>query len=227
MALSPAGGPGSSTRTGGIAGMAFGVGTIVFLGLLLSNAPVLTDSMADIREYFDDKSSYYFIVQFFGGLIFVFAYLIFASALRSVLASADGDAGMWARASFGGAVAGVTMAGVGTLFWSALALDGAEGFSDGLVQALMNLDALVYGVMAPLGFALFLVGASVVIYRSGALRRWLAWLGFGAAALLIVGGLWVLDGDPESPLGLLGLLGFLVFLIWSATAGWFMYKSEA
>lgn len=211
-------------RIGGIAGIVFGLGMGVFF-VLSADAPTLNDPIGDIRDYFADATTY-FILAWFSALFFVLAFLLFASALRSILAGNDGDAGMWARASFAGAVATVAIGGVATVFWSALALNGADDFSDEIVRALMSLDALAYGTIMPWGLALFLTGASVVILRTGALWRWLGWFGLAIALVMLIGMFWVIDGDPEGPLSVLVWIGISAMLLWSLLTGVAMIRTE-
>ncbi len=216
---------GSWRRTGGIAGIVFGVAYIVLVLILVGSSPTLGDPIADIRDYFTNDANTYFALNWFLALLLIFGFLPFASALRSMLATSDVDAGMWARVSFGGAVATVAVVGVGSLFWSALALNGPEEYSDGAVQALMSLDALTFGAVAPWGFALFLTGASVVILRTGMLWKWLGWLGVVASVLLVIGTWWVVDGDPEGAVATLSLIGVILTFAWSAIAGYGMLST--
>jgi len=222
---------GSTTRLswrqiGGIAGIVFGLGSAIGLVLLTGGGPALGDPMADIRDYFADDANTYFVLQWFLALFFVAAFLLFASALRSVLAERDRDSGMWARASFAGAVAAVAIAGGGTVFWSALALNGPDAFSDSTVEALMRLDAVTFGAVVPWGFVVFLAGASVVILRSSVLWQWLGWLGLAAALAMVIGLFWVIDGDVEGPLAIVTLIGVFVLFLWSLLAGVAMIRLE-
>jgi hypothetical protein len=213
-------------RIGGVAGIVFGLGTAVLLSALFAGAPTIEDPVREIRSYFADDASTYFVLTWFVALLFVGVFLLFASALRSVLASEDIDAGVWSRASFAGAVATVAVAGAGTAFWSALALNGPEAFSDSTVLALMSLDAVLFGSIMPWGLAVFLTGASVVILRSGVLWKGLGWLGLGAALVMVISVFWVLDGDIDGPLASVGLVGVFAMFLWALLTGIAMIRME-
>lgn len=212
--------------SGGIAGIVFAVGAMVVVAFLFGAGPRLDDSMGTIRDYFDNDAPAHFIFLWIGTLVYVFAFLPFASALRSLFAADDVDAGIWSRLAFVGAVLAVALAGVGTIFWSALALNGSGAFDDGVVLVLMNAHLITFDAIAPWGFALFLVGGSVVILRTGVMWKWLGWLGLGATATMLVGTFWVLDGDPYGPLAIVGFIGFVGALLWSLLAGYALMGSE-
>jgi hypothetical protein len=212
--------------SGGIAGIVFAVGAMVVAVFLFGAGPKLDDSMTTIRDYFTNDAPAHFIFVWIGTLVYVFGLLPFASSLRSLFSADDVDAGVWSRLSFVGAVLAVALAGVGTLFWSMLALDGGGDVPDGVVLALMNGHLLVFGAIVPWGFALFAIGASAVVLRTGILWRWLGWLGLGAATLMLLGTFWVLDGDPEGPLGIVGYIGFFATLLWSLLAGYALMSTE-
>ncbi len=81
-------------RIGGVAGIVFGLGMGVGVTVLLGSAPDINDSIGDIRAYFTDDATTFLITSWFIAFFLVGAFLLFASALRSVLAGSDSDAGM-------------------------------------------------------------------------------------------------------------------------------------
>ena len=214
----------SSRRIGGIAGIVFGLGAFLALMLLGGDQPLASDPIGDIRSFAIDNDTEVFLFNWSMGALFVFAFLIFASALRSVLAPADDESGMWSRASFAGAVATVAVVGAGAAFTSALVLN-VDDYSDSTLRALMNLDVTLYTTIMPWGLALFLTGASIVILRSGVLWKWLGWLGLVAALVMVIGTFWVIDGDEEGFLGILVWIGITATLLWSLLSGVAMIRS--
>jgi hypothetical protein len=213
-----------SKQIGGIAGAVFAIGVLVFSLALVGDAPAPTDSTSDIREYFDDNGNRVLLSYWFTALLFFGAFLTFASALRSALASSAEDA-LWGTVALSAAVVTAALAGGGLFAWGALALDGTDGYSDSMVQLLMDIDALVYGSTLPVTLAVFLVAGSIPAFRRGALWTWLGWLGLLGAAALAIGPLWVLDGDPEGALGILvWLAGLMGALLWILLASIGMYR---
>lgn len=205
-----------SSQIGGIAGAVFAIGVIIFSLALIGDSPTLTDSTDDIREYFDDNGDRVLISYWLTALLFVGAFLTFAVSMRATLASSAEDE-PWGTLAVSAAVVTTAVAGGGMFAWGALALNGTDAYSDSTVQLLMDIDGLVYTSVVPVGMAVFLVAGSITAFRRGALWTWLGWLGLLAAVSLIVGALWVLDGDPESALGILvwlaGLLGALLWIL--------------
>ncbi len=215
----------ASVRFGGVAGIVFAVGMVVIGFAVYFTQPVFTDSVAEIREHFADNETTREVADWAAAFLFVFGFLIFASALRSAL-RADDREGTWSRVSFAGAIASVAVAGSG-VFLGTFTLGEMDELSDSVVQAFMRADALVYGVLLPWGFALFLTGASFAMLRSRMFAQWLAWFGLGTAAALAVGALWPIDGDPEGALAIIGIIGFLAALLWVVLAGIRMARTES
>ena len=58
------------------------------------------------------------------------------------------------------------------------------------------------------------LSASIVIWRTGALWRWLGALGFAFAVVAVISSLAVLNRDPMSALGLLGMIAFVALGVW-------------
>lgn len=207
----------ASSSIGGIAGIVFAVGMLVLGFTVYFTQPTFTDSTAEIREHFADNATTRAIADWVAALLFLGGFMLFASALRSALRHSDQD-GTWSRFSFAGAVLSTAVAGSG-VFVATFTLEGMDELSDGVVQAFVRADALVYGVLLPLGLAVFLTGACVVMLRGGMFATWLAWLGFAAAATMVIGALWPVDGDPEGALAIVSIVGFLATLLWVVFAG--------
>lgn len=215
----------STLRIGGIAGIVFAVGFVVLGFTVYFDQPNFTDSIADIRDYFADNATARATTDWFSALLFVGGFLLFASALRSALQRSDQE-GTWSRLSFAGAVASVAIAGSG-VFVSTFTLDGMDQLSDGAVAAFVRADAVIYGAILPWGFAVFLVGASVVMLRGSMFARWFAWFGFATAAANAVGVLWPVDGDPEGALAIVGMVGFMAAMVWILFVASTMARTKA
>ncbi len=198
--------------------MVFAVGMTVLGFLVWFDQPLYTDSIAEIREYFADNETTINVANWLAAVFFVGGFLLFASALRAVLRRDDDDDGVWSRASFAGAVASVGVAGAG-VFLSAFTLGGMEDLSDGVVQAFVRADSILYSTILPFGLALFVIGASVVMLRGSTFPTWFGWLGMAAAAAMVVGALWPVDGDPEGALAIVGMIGLLAGFVWILLGG--------
>ncbi len=212
----------------GWSGIAFVV--LLVSGLAIAaNGPVLEDSGADVREWFEDNEGLVAWTTWSGGLGFALFFLLFASGLRSLLGPADArNEGVWSRLSFAGAVAFVAIGVVGSAFWAVLGQEDVLSVaSDETVKTLAAFDVLIFGAILPWGIAVFLIGASVVILQSGVMAKWLGWLGLVITLLIVIGTLWPFTGDDEGFLAILTFIGLLGFLIWSLGASIEMIRSDS
>lgn len=97
---------------------------------------------------------------------------------------------------------------------------------DDTLRALSGLDTVLFFQIMNWPGAIFLVGASVVIIRSGLMPHWLGFLGCAIAAAGVVSGLWIFSGDPGGALGGgLGTVSFLGTQIWVLVTALLMIRS--
>jgi len=210
----------------GWSGVAFVVTFLVMVVFAGGSGPVLADSAADVREFFEDEEAAVALSTWGAALAFLLFFLLFASGLRSLLGPADApNEGVWSRLSFAGAVA---IGGAGSAFWAVLGQeDVLAAASDETVKTLAAFDSVVFTAILPWGMAVFLLGASVVILQSEVMAKWLGWLGLLVTLLFVIGTLWPFTGDDESFLGLLVFIGFIGFLIWTLGAAISMIRSDS
>jgi hypothetical protein len=177
------------TPTAGIlAAITFVVGVV-----MASNSPDSNDNNAQITSWYADHGHRVtvivgaFVLAFFGLFL-----LWFAAGLRQRLRLAEGPEGRLANVALGGAVLCVGLIWVGGALLAAI----PAGQELGDANALTVSDVarfvpsagfgaiLIYGMFG----AIALIDAtSVVIWRTGVLPRWLAWLGFVVGVLLLFG----------------------------------------
>jgi hypothetical protein len=177
------------TPTAGIiAAITFIVGV-----LMVSNSPDSDDNNAQIISWYADHGHRVTVIV--GAFILAFCGLFllwFAAGLRQRLRAAEGPEGRLSNVALGGAVLCIGM------FWAGSSLLAAipAGESLGGASALTVSDVGRYlpqaGFGAILLFSMFgaiaLIDAtSVVIWRTGVLPRWLAWLGFICGVVLLFG----------------------------------------
>ena len=120
-----------------------------------------------------------------GGL----AFLGFVTGLRSVLRRAEGDPGTLSNLVFG---AGVVFTAVWSVSAAAIAsVAYAVEFSDArvsnpdLVTVLPSLGGLLLLLGGGFAGILLLAATSILVFRTGVLPRWLAWLGIVVAVSLV------------------------------------------
>jgi hypothetical protein len=167
-------------------------------GVILSSAsPDSKDSDAKVLAWY--ASHGHRLANIIGAYLLAFCGLFllwFVSGLRQRLRAAEGPGGRLANVALGGGVLLVGLLWVGAA--ALVAISGAESF--GGSPALKSADLARFlpqiGFPAILVFAMFgaiaLIDAtSIVILRTGVLPRWLAWLGFVCAVVLLFGALFI------------------------------------
>jgi hypothetical protein len=209
----------------GAAGIAYAVIFFASAVGIASGAPVFTDGADELRTWFGDNQG---AVAFFTWLMPLTSgplFLLFAAGLRKHLEGVDPSGGMLMRISYSGAVAGFAFSLVGLGFWGAMTLDPVlDSASDGLLVTLSALDSIVFFVVGPWAFSLFIVAASVVMLLSRAMPVWLGAAGCLFGVLNLLGGLWIFDGDPSGGISVLSFVGFFGGLLWTAATAVFMIR---
>ncbi len=199
----------------GWSGLAF---VIVFLvsELPLADTPALDAPAADIRQWFEANATQIAVTMWGVALAVGLLFLLFASGLRSVLAPEDEDyGGIFVRLSFAAAVTLVAINAAKSGFWLVLSHNSVRSSaSDELVTALAAFETVLLTTAVAWGVAVFLLGASTVMLRSGVFARWLGWLGVSSAILLVSGSLWPVTDNEQGLLGFLVLIGFVGWLAW-------------
>ena len=170
---------------------------IVFVVLMLVGAAFVGDvpkgdaSAQEIASYLTDSGNH--TRNIIGAYLWVLgglAFLGFVTGLRSVLRRAEGDPGTLSNLVFG---AGVVFTAVWSVSAAAIAsVAYAVEFSDArvtnpdLVTVLPSLGGLLLLLGGGFAGILLLAATSILIFRTGVLPRWLAWLGIPVAIALVV-----------------------------------------
>lgn len=169
---------------------------IVFVVLMLVGAAFVGDvpkgdaSAQEIASYLTDSGNH--TRNIIGAYLWVLgglAFLGFVTGLRSVLRRAEGDPGTLSNLVFG---AGVVFTAVWSVSAAAIAsVAYAVEFSDArvsnpdLVTVLPSLGGLLLLLGGGFAGILLLAATSILIFRTGVLPRWLAWLGIVVAVSLV------------------------------------------
>ena len=169
---------------------------IVFVVLMLVGAAFVLDvpkgdaSAQEIASYLTDSGNH--TRNIIGAYLWVLgglAFLGFVTGLRSVLRRAEGDPGTLSNLVFG---AGVVFTAVWSVSAAAIAsVAYAVEFSDArvsnpdLVTVLPSLGWLLLLLGGGFAGILLLAATSILIFRTGVLPRWLAWLGIVVAVSLV------------------------------------------
>lgn len=201
-------------RVGGVAGILFLI--MFFAGFVLQGeAPTFDEPVDEIRDWFTDNGEQYLVGDYLIGLAFVVFFIPFVASLRGLLAAAEGGAAVWSRVAFAGGLLFLIFGATASVFWGALAygFGVAENADDETIRTLMYLDVAGFATL-PLAFVPFVLGASLVILRTGVLWRWLSLIALIAAVFSIIAGASTLTSDPDGALGGIGFIGFIGLPIW-------------
>ncbi len=174
------------------AGVVFAVAFVA--GMLATSADVMgDDSDAEILEWWSDSGNQTRLL--IGGYLLALAGVAFVflmAHIRGRIATAEGTAGNLASVAFGGALLFVGLLLAGMVFWISPA--GAEKLGDTPLpqdpDILRQLPQAGYGIVLIGGAwsaALAIAATSWAVLRTGVFARWLAWLGFVCALVLLFG----------------------------------------
>jgi hypothetical protein len=207
---------GSWWRLGGMLGIAF---VVVWVLKMVGTGvtPPYDDPIGEIREYWENDGRRYLVVQYFGLLAMVIFLLPYMVALTTLLGRAEKGARLWSNVSLAGGVCFVAITIAINSIWTALAL-GAGAISDDGMRTLMYLDAAAFYI-GVFPFAVFVAAGSLVIVATGAVRRWIGYVGLVDGIALFLAPLVVLEDHSESLLGILSFVAIVVGAAWVVVTG--------
>jgi hypothetical protein len=172
------------------------LGGIIFVVLMVAGSFLVADvpdadaPEQEIADYLGDEDNHTRnIIGAYMWTVGGLAFLWFLTHLRSVLRGAEGGTGALSNLAFGAGVAFTAVWMTSAAGYAAVAF--AIELRDALVSDpdVVRVLPAMAGLLLLLGggFAgiLLLLAASVVIYQTGVLPRWLAWLGIVAAIALL------------------------------------------
>jgi hypothetical protein len=199
-------------RYGAATGILFVV--LVVIAFLVQPTPPDSDaSPTEVLGYFNDhRDAVHVVLVIFAAAGFFFIWFI--GTLRNALAAAEGAMGRLATTAYGAGLVSAAALIVAFGLLATAALHPAENGAE-VTRALNDAGAMVLAMSAPAA-AVFFVGNSLSILRTGLLPAWLAWLGLAAALFNALGIAAVFtDKGVFAPDGLLGFfVGFVLFLLW-------------
>jgi hypothetical protein len=168
---------------------AFFVALWVTAFLILGETVESSDSDADILAYFGDTGhrtrEFIALVLLLAASLF---FIVFVSALRGRLEYGEGGAGVWTMAAFGAGL-------VSTALWTVAAILYVLRSRQTYTKGGFQLDPDTFRLLNDAGFlawssagtimSVLVLATSVLGIRAGVVPRWLSWLGFAVALLLL------------------------------------------
>jgi hypothetical protein len=186
-------------RWAGLAGIAY---VLLYVGAFALGIEVGQSDREILEYYADSGNRTKEVVAFFVLSGAALAFVLFASALRSLIAAAEGPPVTLAAIAWAGATAyaALMLAGNAVSRATAFAAMDTDVFElDVNSRRLLEDAGLLLLASGAIAAILFVVVASIAAVRYGILPRWLGWAGFAVAAVL--------------PLAI-GFIGFLALFLW-------------
>lgn len=150
-------------------------------------APEFVDEPAKIAAFYGDNSETVLTANamyLLGGTLMI----VFAGALRSILAEAEGNDGLLSGLAFGGMLAGaaVTLAGTALDTAGALRVDEQGSIAPDTAAVLADGHNVMFGMAAPMGFGVAVLATAAIASRTSILPTWLTGLSTGLGIALLV-----------------------------------------
>ena len=184
-----------------------------FLG---GQPPKPNDPIAKITTFIVDHRRKLQATAYLGGIGTIF-FFWFLGSFRDVLAKAEGGTGRLTSILFS---SGVIIVGIATLSLGMLATMAFKPAitGDGGVRVLFDLGNMSFA-MVQFPMVAFLLAASILMIRTGAISRRLGWLGLlNAVIQLIVAGALFPDHGALAAGGAFNTAGFFLFFLWMLAA---------
>lgn len=208
----------AGVMTGGrwiaFAGFAYVVAWLIGLAIGMgTSAPAPTDSVSTIGAYFSSHGEAAMIQAYLLDGIAGVSLIVFAAALRSALRRFEGESATVSSILFGTGVAAGTISLLQGLFTQVLADHVAAIGNPATIRTLydLNTEGDTYKLLA---LGVFLGAAAILVFRTGALPRWLGWVGAVLAPALVVAG-WNFALSTAAQFAAYAVL-LLVLLVWMA-----------
>ncbi|RPI49272.1 MAG: DUF4386 family protein [Acidobacteria bacterium] len=200
-------------RISGVAGLLFVIISFVASAINVQPPPYTQDSAA-IAAWFAENSQQYRVGHFVAGLAFLLFYVPFFAGFCEQLRAAEGTPAIWSRVTWGGAMlspAAGTAAGA-FIVGAALLGGNVSGEAAALALAGQFYAFVVSGALA----GIVMLGASVVILRTGVFSSWLGWAGVLTGMTAIVGSAALVENDPAGPFASINGFAWLAYFLWLA-----------
>lgn len=203
-------------KVGGIAGLLFAAGVLLQNGYLLQGNPLPDASLDDVRAFYAASAGRIEVAVGWVALNVLFL-LTFGAAMTERLVRSPRTS-LWGRLAFGAVVLLAAAFSVTTALQGALVSSIARTESMDLLRAFWDLHSTAFA-MSGIALSAVLLGLSVGTLSApehALVPRWVAYLGLGgSASLLVAGGLSVssVSGGPGIFFQLGGFATWLVWLI--------------
>jgi hypothetical protein len=200
-------------RISGIAGLLFVVLSFVAAATNVQ-PPAFDQDRAIFAAWFAAHGQRFRLGHFLAGLAFLLFYFPFFAGFCERLRQAEGSPAIWSRVAWAGAImspaAGTT---AGSFIIGVALLGGSVSPEVAAFGAAANFYAyVVSGALS----GVVMLGAAVVIVRTGVFWRWLGWTGALLGIAAIVGSAALVENDPSGRFATLNAVAWLAYFLWIA-----------
>lgn len=200
------------TGAAGIASVALSVVLVAVAG----DYPDIDKPAGEIRDWFEDNGTTAQATSYVNAIGLLFFFAPFLLGIRTLLARAEGTEALWTQLGFVGGVLFIVL-GLSSMAYTGILAVTVDTLDDGTLIAVKHAEYITVALAAGLGSGLYLLGTGAAIVRTGALWRWLGWLGIALGVIAVIGTAGIIEPDPESLLAAMnffaGALGLWVVIL--------------
>ena len=201
----------SPWRISGIAGLLFVVLSLVASGMNVQ-PPSYDQAPAAFVAWFAENSQRFRIGHFIAGVAFLLFYFPFFAGFCERLREAEGTPAIWSRVAWAGAIMSPAAGTTSGSFIVGTALLGGGVSSDTAAFGAAG-SFYAYVVSGALS-AIVMIGAAVVIIRTGVFWRWLGWAGASIGLAAIGGAAALVENNPAGLFATINALAWLAYFLW-------------
>lgn len=197
-----------------------GIAGLLFVGLSLVAAgvnvmpPAYDAGTAEFAGWLALHPATFRLWHVVAGLAFLLFYFPFFAGFCERLREAEGTPALWSRVAWAGAIISPAAGTTSGAFIMGVALLGERASPEVAVFAAAA-QHYAYVVAGAYG-GVAMLGAAIVILRTGIFWRWLGWVGAVLAVAAIVSIAALVENDPKGPLVTLNGLAWLAYFLWIA-----------
>jgi hypothetical protein len=197
----------------GIAGLFFVVLSLIAFGVNVQPPPYDQEQAAFVA-WFAENGTRFRVGHFVAGLAFLLFYFPFCAGLCERLREAEGTPAIWSRVAWAGAIMSPAAGTSSGAFIVATALLGSSASPDvaGFGAAGSLYAYIVSGALS----GIVMIGAAVVILRTGVFSRWLGWSGVFVGLAAIIGSAALVENDPNGLFATVNSFAWLAYFLWIA-----------
>lgn len=198
-------------RISGIAGLLFVTLSFIASGINNMPPPFNKDSSTFVM-WFAENGQWFCFGHFLAGLAFLLFYFPFYAGFCEILKKAEGKPAIWTRVTWAGAIMSPAAGTIAGAFIMGLALLGGNAPPEASQFGVAS-NYYAYVVSGAYG-GIAMIGAAIVILKTGVFKRWLGWAGLitGFAAISSTGTL--IENDPQGIFATINGFAWLTYFLW-------------